>query len=276
MSTAIAVKDREKQINDVLDAMNPKLRAEFERIQETLGRMATDSLKRLWELGQRVSAIDANPGVYGEDPVGRMALCIPDNPTGLKLAARFHTWYSDEQELNDLLRMRRKVSNRPLTWAHIAIILRLEGDVKNRKMLVKKTCEEDLSPDELTLEVNKVIGASGRKGVGGRKAKEPKTVDGVVGNIVKQSGHFTRNFNQFWGNIVDRVEKLPADKITPEFLKRLDESLNAVKQVQTDAEVMEKHLVTARKTAQKRADEQAKADAKAKAEADNEASKSKK
>jgi len=261
-TTKLTKKERISRAKRELESMNDKLRAEFEEIKELINNRITANIRELWKLGKRVKAIHDRENEYGANAVGRMAICLGHDQSVLYLSMRFYTFYSEEQ-VDDLLKLRSKFGGCAITWSHLAQLLRLHN-VKERTKLQRRIFDEDLSPEETKEEVDKLEGPSGRAGVGGRPLKVPATSLALVSNVLNQSYFWERNYNNLWGqgnSIVKMVEDMPAEKVTPEFLKKLDESVAYMDRIHEEAVVMKEHLEEARKTALKKAEDLAKAQA---------------
>lgn len=261
-TTKISRKERMERARQELEKMNDKLRAEFDEIKKIINNRVIANLRELWKLGSRIKAIHDREHEYGANAIGRMSICLGQDQSVLYLAMRFYTFY-DEEDLEELLKHKTRFGGTSITWSHLAQLLRV-ANVKERARLQKRVFDEDLTPEELHEEVNKLQGPSGRKGIGGRPLKVPASSTAMMSNIISQSYFWERNYNNIWGqgkNIVQMVMETPADKVTPEFLEKIDQSIAYMERIQQEAESMKKYLDEARQIAVKKAEAQARSQA---------------
>jgi hypothetical protein len=257
-STRLSKPDAENQIKGILDNMNQKCREAFDKIMDKVARRVRDGLKAIWELGYDVKQVHDKEPVYGANAVARMAACVRQDKSLLYFALRFHIRY-EEDRLEKLLKLRMKNGD-PITATHIKYLLMVD-DEKLHEKLLHRAIDEDLNPEELREEIEKVEGPTNRVGIGGRRISIPKTADGVVSNIVKQSYFWERNREKIWSDVVNRFETMPADKITPETIQKLDESIEYMDKIHEHSQLMRDALSEAKKVAVDRFEKQSKADA---------------
>jgi len=260
-SSKVDRQERQAAVKRILAEANPKFVEEAERTKSFIDMHASKGLLHAWELGQRMKKLQENENQYGSDAVGRMAVVVENNNL-VYFAIRFFTCYPDKKDIDELTAMRRKCG-RALTTSHMLHICKID-ELKVRKQMITRVCNEDLTPEETDEEIDNLPGGKGpRTGIGGRSLKIPKTVDGVLSNIVQQSYFFTRNADKMWGKFKDQVDRMPADKITPEFLKKLQQGITYQETVQKDSEALEEALLAAQKLAIDRASKQAEESGKA-------------
>jgi hypothetical protein len=223
--------DQIARAEEIEREMNADLKKVLESVRGWLAKNVTGNLKRIWALGRAVKRVHTKTHKYGARAVERLAAVLVYDKRLLHKAMQFYEAFP-LKDLEDLLSHRMRVTKEPVTYVHIEQLLRI-GDVAARKKMLKQCVENNWTPEELSYYVSvslrQLSGKPTETHAGGRPVKVPTTIVQLLHNFEKASGTLVRNdplmYTHPMINFVRYAADLPADKITPELLAKMDECI---------------------------------------------------
>lgn len=247
--------DRRQEIEGL---MTPELLAMAKKFESDVVVEMKRGFGRRWEWGKELKAIRDDCKKYGKDGITMMASYLGYERSILDKVINFHESFT-KAAVDTLTERRMAISDRVISWAHIEVLLTIK-DVKQRAKLLDEVYEEDLTAKELD-DMQRTTTSGGRKKRGGgRPARVPATLTARLENFATVCHVLTRNEKLMWRNdefgFLTSVEKMPADKITPQLLQKFEEDLSVADRSITALTAVKVELESALDTARRRLEQQ--------------------
>lgn len=254
------IKQREQELAEARSQMNPALLKVVTEMDKKLETFARNSFRFIWDLGEQLNVIQDQEKKYGPDPFAQIAKALDyTNRSSLYKARQFRSCFSSD-ELDLLMNSRSALSGNRLSWRHVEVLMQCKS-ARQRARLIKDTCDQDLTVEELFKMVRKGDVKGDDKHAGGRKVKVPPTISGRIENLQKYAEIIVRNENLIWHHPENgfkvTVEKLDPSKVTPELVAQLETALGTLDGVETAVGSIRSELQKSIEVANKRLTAQA-------------------
>jgi hypothetical protein len=223
--------ERLKIRRQLLELMNPNLRKWFDSVEDKVTDRVQANLMFYWNLGKEAEAIHKDEAKYGANAISLCAACFAEDKSVLYKSMTFHEDFNEE-ELEHLLSLRMKETNRPVLWSHIVVLLGPKHKAK-RVHFLNKLVANNWTHAELKNYVETVEGKTSedRRG-GGRKVKVPGTVDKMLHHMDRNLRPIEKKFQEVWNNdahgLLKLVQSTPPDDFTPGMLANVNQMLGVM------------------------------------------------
>lgn len=257
---------REQAIQDLKEienSMNVALRKILEGVRTWIVRNVEWGLRRTWKLGKTLKRVHDQEAKYGSRAVERMSEVLLCDKGVLTKAMHFYRAFP-EKKLEKLLKLRMKVSGEPVTYTHIDKLITVPNEAQRDKLL-QECVDNDWTPEELAYHIQvmyrEATGQTKLPHAGGRPRKVPTTIVQLLTNFERATGVLVRDdplmYNHPLVNFVRFVDNLPADKVTPELLARVDTCLDNIDKATVVLDSVKPQLLEARARAERKMQAQA-------------------
>lgn len=213
-------------------SMNPELRKLFTVLEKEVLQLGNVIVMGRHRIGQRVSAVIGSERTYGEGAVETLAAALNCTPSALYEYRRIAESYTTE-EIKRMLALRTAGGN-CLSYNHFNLISPTEG--AERKALITRIIEEDLSVDQLALIIQDKHG--GKRSRGGRKPQSPKTISAGLHQLNKFSEDVGKRMGIWDVAIFDRMVKGPSDDLDEKLLKSVHNTQTELQTLLSNVNVM--------------------------------------
>jgi hypothetical protein len=272
MAKALAREKREEieKAKQAKAQMNPALLKETNEILGEINEAKQLTIKKMWGIGGRLVKIIENETKYGPNAYSLLMEATGYQRSYLQKAQALHRLFNDKQ-VEQILGMRMKHrEDDGLSWMHVDKVLQI-NKTREALGLLKEACENDWTPVELQEAVDRFLGKKkSDRHAGGRPVKPPTTAEGRFSKFQKTTEIWLNQARSIYLDekvgFVISVKEMPADRITPAFLEKIEEDEKLLIQLQQQADQLQKWIREAKQIAQKRAQEQAKTRAEAQTE----------
>lgn len=242
--------------------MTLALQKKAEEILEVFSSAADTGIRHIHSVGKLVHDVDLDPdNKYGMDAMGRVSAVVGHSRDFLYQTAHFARDFTDAQ-VEKLLKMRTARFNNPVTWMHIVRVLAVDT-VSVRDKIFKQFCENDWTMEEFDAAVDKALGRTkSDRHAGGRPVNVPNTIVGRLMNAAKIGSVVNRNDKAIYRHeefgFLTTVQKMPADKITSEVIKQIDDTEKVLAEAEAALAAIRADLEKAKAIAAERVGKQAK------------------
>lgn len=259
-----APQDRLKLRKQLLEMMNPELRQWFAEVEEKITHRIRENLIFYWKLGQEASQVHESENKYGAKAIEICMACLQEDKGVLYKSMHFFRDFTEE-ELEHLLSMRMKDTNRPILWSHIVVLLSVDSKSK-RNQYINKLVAHNWTDEELKDYIEEQDGKNpnGRPN-SGRKNKVPQTIDKMLHHLDQNLSPMSKKFREVWNHdtkgILRLVQKTEPGEFTPGMLAEINRMKQVMEATIEGAKATYKALDQAGRRVAAGLQQQAKADA---------------
>ena len=221
-----------------LASMPKALQSVAQVVDGMTAKINTAEVQTRYDIGVQAALVLADPGKYGPDAIEQLAAYVGLDGSQLAQARQVVSAWPDRRVFAEIT-TKKLVDGRPLTWAHMRALARVEDPAK-RQALLAKTLSEALSSHALMAEI------------GAKALMAPDTRVPSPGRPTQSSPNFQiacKRGLQVLGRItkyltVDQklVTELAPKERTPEAYKRLTALQTAVQTVTGELAALERSL----------------------------------
>lgn len=247
---------------DLLGTMNPAMQRRCGQVESFLDEGHAITLKRAWTIGKMVREIQDNETKFGVMAMEKLMAWVGyDRRASLTLAAHFYKDFSNEKDLQELLKLRTKYSKRPIPWMFIQKILVID-DRQIRMQILRRICEEEMTHDQVDHLVDEYEnrGPEGRH-AGGRPPLPPRSMSGRLSRLERHAHNIVRDAEAIYQHpdfgFLPSVKELAPDQVSPALIQAIDRDLRLVAQLNLISTALQTELTEARAIAVERSAEHA-------------------
>jgi hypothetical protein len=256
---ALAAK-HQAAVDEVRGRVKPALLEASKKLEGVLDQWVASGFQRQHDLGRYIDTITKDVAKYGENSMKDLAVLHNVTPSLFYKAQQFYNAFKTADEVRELANMRMKISGARLSWHHVDKVLGLTKQ-SDREKFLKQAAEHDWTPDELYDAIHRNEANHPGKHGGGRPRVVPATVTGRLENFAKLGNAVVASSKEIWSNSTCgfrvSLDQMPADKVTPEFIQKLDADIVIANNMVIAAEEARDQLIAARQVAQEKLTAQA-------------------